>query len=390
MAEHRIDVNTATAEELRRVPGIGPVLAERIVSYRGTVGPFVEPSQIAEVPGIGRSSYHAIAEHLTVAAPGEPTASAAVVSPEEPGQGKETTAELASEEVSDPESRPESEEEIRPEVETLPSGEQILEEELTFSGEALEEEPPLEPPQTDEVPEETAEDASAGAGDGAEEGMKEEILLEAEPMPAEDVVTTDVEEEVLVAEVEDQPAVEQRETVVAPSETGLSPAPGAVRPERAPSRSWWRRLSWLWTALLGGLLGLAFALMVLSGINGSLDVGHSRAVLDVKARMDSLTTDIGSLQGDVDGLRKRLDAMEELAVRMDRTEAAVADLEAATAGLSERTDALQARVVALVGEVESISEQLETVQEQAEETRSFFQALRTLLNDFFGDAEGNP
>jgi len=403
MVKHRIDWNAATAEELTRIPGIGPVLARRLVSYRDEVGPFVELSQITRVSGIGENTYRSVAEHLSVAALEEGLESTCREPSPEPAEG-ETAAETSVAGVSDPGALALLEEGSWPELEALPVGPQIDEEELTVPEEALEEEPAPQPLQTDEGLGETEEEALPGPADGLEEAWKEpspgsddapeqegeEDLVEAEPILAEPDATADVEEEGLAAEVEDQPAVELREEMAAPSVTRLPPASAAARPQQAPSRSWLRRLSWLWTALLGGLLGLAFALVVLSAINGSLDVGHSRAVLNVKARMESLTTDIGSVEGDVDGLRARLDAMEELAVRMDQSEAAVSDLQEATAGLSEQADALQARVVALVAEVESISEEVERVKDQAEETRGFFQALRTLLNDFLGETEGSP
>jgi len=403
MAENRIDVNTATAEELKRVPGIGQVLAKRIVSYRDETGPFVEPSQITAVSGIGENTYRSIAEHLWVPALQEGLESLGRESSQELGAG-ETSAEASLVEVSEPGSLAVLQEGRWPELEALPVSSQIDEEELTVPEEALEEEPAPQPLQTDEGLGETEEEALPGPADGLEEAWKEpspgsddapegegeEDLVEAEPILAEPEAAADLEEEGLAAEVEDKPAVERREEMAAPSVTPLPPTSAATRLQQAPSRSWWRRLSWLWTALLGGLMGLAFALVVLSAINGSLDVGHSRAIVDAKARMEGLTAGIGSLEGDVDGLRTRLDAMEELAARMDESEAALSDLQEATAGLGEQADALQTRVVALVAEVESISEEVERVKDQAEETRGFFQALRTLLNDFLGESEGTP
>ena len=47
------DLNTATAEELARLPGIGEVLAERILRYREENGPFQTAEELLNVPGIG-------------------------------------------------------------------------------------------------------------------------------------------------------------------------------------------------------------------------------------------------------------------------------------------------------------------------------------------------
>ena len=52
-----LDLNTATAEELDLLPGIGPELAKRIVEYRQTNGKFVAKEQIMDVKGIGEKRY---------------------------------------------------------------------------------------------------------------------------------------------------------------------------------------------------------------------------------------------------------------------------------------------------------------------------------------------
>ncbi len=47
-----LDVNSASAAELERFPGLGPKLAQAIVEYRAAHGPFAGPAQLAEVKGI--------------------------------------------------------------------------------------------------------------------------------------------------------------------------------------------------------------------------------------------------------------------------------------------------------------------------------------------------
>ncbi|GAA3964884.1 ComEA family DNA-binding protein [Thermobifida alba] len=49
----RIDLNTATAEQLQTLPGIGPVLARRIVEHRDSIGGFTSVEQLRDVTGIG-------------------------------------------------------------------------------------------------------------------------------------------------------------------------------------------------------------------------------------------------------------------------------------------------------------------------------------------------
>ena len=64
LPEERINVNTASAEELKRLPGIGDVLAEAIVSYRDEYGPFTSEEDLLLVKGIGPARLAAIADHI--------------------------------------------------------------------------------------------------------------------------------------------------------------------------------------------------------------------------------------------------------------------------------------------------------------------------------------
>ena len=48
-----VPVNTASASELQKLPGIGPKLAEAIIDYRTKSGPFERVEQLLEVKGIG-------------------------------------------------------------------------------------------------------------------------------------------------------------------------------------------------------------------------------------------------------------------------------------------------------------------------------------------------
>lgn len=49
----RVDINTARAEDLTIIPGIGPVTAERIVEFRESKGRFTSPESLLGVKGIG-------------------------------------------------------------------------------------------------------------------------------------------------------------------------------------------------------------------------------------------------------------------------------------------------------------------------------------------------
>lgn len=61
-----VSVNQADASDLEQLPGVGPVLAERIVSYREDNGPFNEVEDLLDVPGIGESKLASMRDLIRV------------------------------------------------------------------------------------------------------------------------------------------------------------------------------------------------------------------------------------------------------------------------------------------------------------------------------------
>lgn len=61
-----VSLNSATAEELDTLPGIGPSTAAQIIAYRDQNGPFTTLEAIMDVPGIGPAKFEAIKELITL------------------------------------------------------------------------------------------------------------------------------------------------------------------------------------------------------------------------------------------------------------------------------------------------------------------------------------
>ena len=62
----RVNVNRASAQELEEVPGLGPVLARRIVDYRESHGPFREVEDLLDVSGIGEKKLAGLREYVAL------------------------------------------------------------------------------------------------------------------------------------------------------------------------------------------------------------------------------------------------------------------------------------------------------------------------------------
>ena len=64
-----VNLNTATAADLEKLPGIGPATAARIIEYRQKNGPFKKTEELMNIQGIGEKSFLKLKTLVTVVPP---------------------------------------------------------------------------------------------------------------------------------------------------------------------------------------------------------------------------------------------------------------------------------------------------------------------------------
>jgi len=66
--DQKININTAQSEELQKLPGVGPAIAQRILDFRKENGNFKKVEDIMKVRGIGEKVFAKIKDQITVGA----------------------------------------------------------------------------------------------------------------------------------------------------------------------------------------------------------------------------------------------------------------------------------------------------------------------------------
>ncbi len=66
--EHKININTASLDELQKLPRVGPQVAQRIIDFRKEQGNFKKIEEIMKVRGIGEKTFNQLKDLITVGA----------------------------------------------------------------------------------------------------------------------------------------------------------------------------------------------------------------------------------------------------------------------------------------------------------------------------------
>jgi competence protein ComEA len=64
--EKKVDLNKATVEELAKVPGLNPELAQKVVDKRKENGEFVDLEELLDIEGIDNNLLRSLREHLFI------------------------------------------------------------------------------------------------------------------------------------------------------------------------------------------------------------------------------------------------------------------------------------------------------------------------------------
>ena len=375
MNEPQVDLNAASKEDLRTLSGLGPALAQRVIDYRAAHAGFQTPEEITKVSGIGQSLYDRWAHRLTVNRRADNGA-------DEEDEHERSTATEAKSIAMD-----EMEGEVKMNEKKDVS---VVGTDVVLAEEQVEEEEEME--EIEEM--EAAEEAEEG-----EEGERMEEIKTAEPVS--DVSESAYKEEMIAeAKAEAEEAEEAQEPEIAPAPTDEpTPFEPAALPEEegeevkkeeeeaepepaaeAPSQ---RGIFWGWVlaSLLGGILGMIFSLLVFAGINGTLDVNNSAAILDLQDRVDGLSAELAKQETAIEGVEGRVSALEDITPRVEEVETAVKSLKEETKNLSDRADTLSSEVQTVADDVAVLAEDVTT-------SMTFFTRLQDLLNEIFGDVSG--
>ncbi len=346
-----VNLNTAEADELTHVPGVGPVLAERIVETR----PFASFDDVRRVPGIGPSMLDKIAPYATVE-------EALLVETETPA------VEVASEGLSFVDMTPLADE-SEPRVTEIPADLIPL--------------PPL--PVVPPWDEETASIIVAEAA--APEVTPPPLPEAAMPSPLEEAAPSPAETPPPLPESAPIPSAVPETPTESPAQKP-TPPPQAAQPKQTSTASrpvTRAELAWVSFAVfvVTLVITLALSLGILAGINGGLSFASPGDVAQVSREVAALRGQASTLEQSLNSIQTRLNNLEALNERVKTLEAARGDIQREVEALTAQAKTLSTQVQDLNQETEALSTQMEKVEAQTGQFQKAMEGLRDLLNTIF-------
>ena len=340
-----VNLNTAGADELAQAPGIGPVLAERIVAAR----PFSSFDDVRRVSGIGPSRLDKIAPYVTV---GETRWEETSLPFDDRGMEGLDFVDIAP---------LEGEEEQR--VAEVPADLIPL--------------PPLPvaPPWNEEEAEAHIDGESAP---GALPVTEEAQAVVPPPLP-----------ETPPPLLEAPPEIAGTAQPPAPAASRVPPKPETPRsaqPATSSSKPVTRaQLAWVSFGVFAATLitTLALILGILVGLNGGLTFASPNDVARVSREVTALQSEIQTLEQSLDSAQTRLTNLEAFGERIQALETAKGDLQRDLQNLMTQAKTLNTQVQDLEQETTALNTQMERAQAQSERVQQVMDGLRDLLNSLF-------
>lgn len=219
-----------------------------------------------------------------------------------------------------------------------------------------------------------------GLGGGTLERIRGRLRFEAAATDEPEAEPDETEASEVGAQRAGAPAAEQPGSP--PAERGERgvPAHGDDQPMRRlgrlPGRSpgWWAALG---LAAASVLCSVSLTLVVLLGINGTLDYGRHAAVRRVESRASQLESDLSAANSELNALRGRLEVIAGLSGRMTELEG--------------RMDAAEQQLDRTAAALDAVQQQVDDLQQQGDRLdriEAFFAGLQELLGQWFTEPGG--
>ncbi len=64
--DSKVNINAGTVEQLKTLPGVGPVTAQKIIDHRTKNGPFKKTEDLMSVKGIGQKKFSVLKDRITI------------------------------------------------------------------------------------------------------------------------------------------------------------------------------------------------------------------------------------------------------------------------------------------------------------------------------------